>query len=149
MIIGVLVTPAMFYSSLRTRLNRQKHGFEGGPMWMFILEHALISGLLLYFLLSSYKGIANVVVVMGILIAFFTLVTTRTTIGRQIYALGGNENAAKLSGVHTEKLTFITFITMGVLAALGGLIFVARLNTATPKAGLGFDLDVICRSLYR
>jgi putative multiple sugar transport system permease protein len=145
LIIGLLVAAAMFYMSLRTRLNRQKYGFEGGPFWMFLLEHALISGLFLYlmFLLASYNGIPNVLVVMGILIALFTFVTTRTTIGRRIYALGGNEKAAKLSGVKTERLTFYTFITMGVLAALGGLIFVARLNSATPKAGVGFELDVI------
>jgi putative multiple sugar transport system permease protein len=145
LIIGLLVAAAMFYTSLRTRLNRQKYGFEGGPFWMFLLEHALISGLFLYliFLLASYNGIPNVLVVMGILIALFTFVTTRTTIGRRIYALGGNEKAAKLSGVKTERLTFYTFITMGVLAALGGLIFVARLNSATPKAGVGFELDVI------
>ncbi len=145
LLIGVLVAAAMFYTSLRTRLNRQKHGFEGGPLWIFVLEQAVIAGLLLYliYLLASYKGIPNVLVVMGILIALFTFVTMRTTIGRRIYALGGNEKAAKLSGVNTERLTFITFITMGVLAALGGLIFVARLNTATPKAGVGFELDVI------
>jgi putative multiple sugar transport system permease protein len=145
LVIGVLVAATMFYTSLRTRLNRQKHGFQGGPFWFFILEHALISGLFLYliYLLASYKGIPNVLVVMGILIAFFTFVTMRTTIGRRIYALGGNEKAARLSGVKTERLTFFTFITMGVLAALGGLIFVARLNTATPKAGVGFELDVI------
>ena len=145
LLIGVLVAAAMFYTSLRTRLNRQKHGFEGGPLWIFILEQAVIAGLLLFliYLLASYKGIPNVLVVMGILIALFTFVTMRTTIGRRIYALGGNEKAAKLSGVNTERLTFITFITMGVLAALGGLIFVARLNTATPKAGVGFELDVI------
>ena len=145
LVIGVLVAATMFYTSLRTRLNRQKHGFQGGPLWVFILEHALISGLFLYliYLLASYKGIPNVLVVMGILIAFFTFVTMRTTIGRRIYALGGNEKAARLSGVKTERLTFFTFITMGVLAALGGLIFVARLNTATPKAGVGFELDVI------
>ena len=145
LVIGVLVAAAMFYTSLRTRLNRQKHGFQGGPLWVFILEHALISGLFLYliYLLASYKGIPNVLIVMGILIAFFTFVTMRTTIGRRIYALGGNEKAARLSGVKTERLTFFTFITMGVLAALGGLIFVARLNTATPKAGVGFELDVI------
>jgi putative multiple sugar transport system permease protein len=77
------------------------------------------------------------------LIALFTFLTTRTTIGRRIYTLGGNEKAAKLFGVKTERLTFYTFITMGVLAALGGLIFVARLNSATPKAGVGFELDVI------
>jgi putative multiple sugar transport system permease protein len=145
LVIGLVVAAAMFYGSLRARLNRQKHGFEGGPLWIFILEHAVISGLFLYliYLLASYKGIPNVLVVMGILIALFTFVTTRTTIGRRIYALGGNEKAAKLSGVNTERLTFYTFITMGVLAALGGLIFVARLNTATPKAGVGFELDVI------
>ena len=145
LVIGVLVAAAMFYTSLRTRLNRQKHGFQGGPLWIFILEHAFISGLFLYliYLLASYKGIPNVLVVMGILIALFVFVTMRTTIGRRIYALGGNEKAAKLSGVKTERLTFFTFITMGVLAALGGLIFVARLNTATPKAGVGFELDVI------
>ena len=145
LLIGVLVAAAMLYTSLRNRLNRQKHGFQGGPLWIFILEHALISGLFLYliYLLASYKGIPNVLIVMGILIALFAFVTMRTTIGRRIYALGGNEKAARLSGVKTERLTFYTFITMGVLAALGGLIFVARLNTATPKAGVGFELDVI------
>lgn len=145
LVIGVLVAAAMFYTSLRTRLNRQKYGFQGGPLWIFILEHAFISGLFLYlsYLLASYKGIPNVLVVMGILIALFVFVTMRTTVGRRIYALGGNEKAARLSGVKTERLTFFTFITMGVLAALGGLIFVARLNTATPKAGVGFELDVI------
>ena len=145
LVIGVLVAAAMFYTSLRTRINRQKYGFQGGPLWIFILEHAFISGLFLYlsYLLASYKGIPNVLVVMGILIALFVFVTMRTTVGRRIYALGGNEKAARLSGVKTERLTFFTFITMGVLAALGGLIFVARLNTATPKAGVGFELDVI------
>jgi putative multiple sugar transport system permease protein len=86
LVIGVLVAAAMFYTSLRTRLNRQKHGFQGGPLWVFILEHALISGLFLYliYLLASYKGIPNVLIVMGILIAFFTFVTIRTTNGRLI-----------------------------------------------------------------
>jgi putative multiple sugar transport system permease protein len=111
LLIGVLVTAAMFYTSLRTRLNRQKHGFQGGPLWIFILEHALISGLFLYliYLLASYR-IPNVLIVMGILIAFFTFVTMRTTIGRRITRR--NKKAAKLSRVHTERLTFITFITM-------------------------------------
>ena len=69
--------------------------------------------------------------------------TTSTTFGRRIYALGGNEKATKLSGINTERLTFLTFVIMGALAALAGLIFAARLNVATPKAGLGFELDVI------
>ena len=95
------------------------------------------------FLLASYKGLPNVLIVMATLIMVYTFVTMRTTIGRRIYAIGGNEKAAKLSGINTERVTFYTFINMGVLAALAGLIFAARLNTATPKAGVSFELDVI------
>lgn len=145
LIIGTLLAIGMFAMSLRTRLNREKHGFSGGPLIFFILENAIISSLVLYlsYQLALYKGLPNVLIVMGLLIALFTFITLRTTIGRRIYALGGNEKAAKLSGIKTERLTFGTFVTMGALAALAGLIFTARLNTATPKAGVGFELDVI------
>ncbi len=145
MLIGALIAVGMFGVSLRTRLNREKHGFRGGSLALFILENAIVSGLVLYlsYQLASYKGLPNVLIVMGILIALFAFITLRTTVGRRIYALGGNEKAAKLSGIKTERLTFGTFITMGALAALAGLIFAARLNTATPKAGVGFELDVI------
>ncbi|HEY5811437.1 MAG TPA: hypothetical protein VIT23_02140, partial [Terrimicrobiaceae bacterium] len=82
-VLGVVIAAAMFYTSLRTRLNRQKHGFHGSPLWVFILEHGFISALFIYFsyLLASYNGIPNVLVVMGILIILFVFVTTRTTIG--------------------------------------------------------------------
>jgi putative multiple sugar transport system permease protein len=145
MVIGGLVAVAMFYNSLRRRLNREKHGFRGGSFALFVLENLIISGLVLYlsYQLASYKGLPNVLIIMGVLIAFFAFVTTRTTVGRRIYALGGNAKAAKLSGIKTERLAFGTFITMGMLAALAGLVFTARLNTATPKAGVGFELDVI------
>jgi putative multiple sugar transport system permease protein len=145
MAIGTLVAVVMFYNSLRRRLNREKHGFQGGSFLLFVLENLIISGLVLYlsYQLSSYKGLPNVLIIMGVLIALFAFITTRTTVGRRIYALGGNEKAAKLSGIKTERLAFGTFITMGVLAALAGLVFTARLNTATPKAGVGFELDVI------
>ena len=145
MAIGVLVAAAMFFLALRRRLNRQKHGYQGGSIVIFIIEQAVIAGLVLFltYLLASYRGLPNVLIVMGVLIAVFNFLTTRTTVGRRIYALGGNAKAAKLSGINTERLTFVTFITMGALAALGGLIFVARLNDATPKGGVGFELDVI------
>src|SRR5690606_27445294 len=95
------------------------------------------------YMLASYKGLPNVLIVMAILIVAYDFGTRRTTVGRRIYALGGNEKAARLSGVRTERLTFLAFANMGMLAALAGLVFAARLNTATPKAGLGFELDVI------
>jgi len=95
------------------------------------------------FLISSHRGMPNVLIIMAVLIAAYGFLTNRTIIGRQIYAVGGNIRAAELSGIKTTRLTFWTFVNMGVLAALGGLIVAARLNTAQPKAGIGFELDVI------
>ena len=91
--------------------------------------------LFLVYMMATYKGLPNVLIVMGVLIALFVFITKRMTIGRRIYAMGGNVKAAALSGIKTERLTFYIFVNMGVLSALAGLIFAARLNTATPKAG--------------
>ena len=80
---------------------------------------------------------------MGVLTILYAFFTERTVTGRRIYALGGNVKAAKLSGVKTERLTFLAFVNMGVLAAIAGMVFAARLNSATPKAGFALELDVI------
>ena len=114
-------------------------------MPVFILKNGALVAAILYmtYLMSSFKGLPTVLVLLFILIVAYTFVTDKTTLGRRIYAIGGNEKAAKLSGVKTERLTFYTFINMGVLAALAGLVFAARLNVATPKAGNAFELDVI------
>jgi putative multiple sugar transport system permease protein len=79
----------------------------------------------------------------GLLIALYSFVTTRTTVGRRIYALGGNEKAARPSGINTDRLVFLAFVNMGVLSALAGMMFATRLGWATPKSGDGFELDVI------
>ena len=131
--------------NLRTRQNQQKHGLAEEPNVIFFGRNILIAVALIGFswLMASYKGLPNVLIVMFALIALFVFLTTRTTFGRRVYAMGGNEKAAKLSGINTERLTFLIFVIMGALAALAGLIFAARLNVATPKAGLGFELDVI------
>jgi putative multiple sugar transport system permease protein len=145
LLIGVAIVAAMLYFSLRSRASREKHGFEAEPFALFVGKNVVISGIVLFlvYMMASYKGLPNVLIVMGILTALFVFVTKRMTFGRRIYAMGGNVKAAKLSGIKTERLTFQVFIIMGMLAALAGLIFAARLNTATPKAGLGFELDVI------
>jgi putative multiple sugar transport system permease protein len=109
-----------------------------GKMLVFIVMIGSVS-----YRLAMYKGMPNVLIVMLLLMLAYDFVATRTTVGRSIYAIGGNEKAARLSGINTRRVTFLTFVNMGVLAALAGLIFGARLNTATPKAGLGFELDVI------
>jgi putative multiple sugar transport system permease protein len=129
----------------RNRARNLSHGIAAEPLALFVAKNVLvfagISGFT--YLIVSHRGLPNVLIIMLVLIAIYAFVTNRTVIGRQIYAVGGNAKAAKLSGIRTERLTFFTFVNMGVLAGLAGLVFAARLNTATPKAGLGFELDVI------
>jgi len=145
LLIGALVTAIIIYFNYRERLNQQAHGLAEEPDVIFYGRNVLIAIAFIgfSFLMARYKGLPNVLIVMFALIALFVFVTTSTTMGRRIYAMGGNEKAAKLSGIDTERLTFLIFVIMGALAALAGLVFAARLNVATPKAGLGFELDVI------
>ncbi|RZL45825.1 MAG: sugar ABC transporter permease [Variovorax sp.] len=144
-VLGALAAAAVLGFALRGRSRLAQHGMVEEPYAFFLAKNVCFAGVILAlcYLLASYRGLPNVLVVMTVLILAYDFVTRRTTIGRRIYALGGNEKAARLSGIKTERLAFLTFVNMGVLAALAGLVFAARLNTATPKAGLGFELDVI------
>lgn len=145
LIVGALAAAALVFFKLRGRAKLAAHGMEQEPYAFFLVKNVAFAAVILFFswLLASYKGLPNVLVVMAVLIVAYDFVTNRTTVGRRIYALGGNEKAARLSGIKTQRLAFLTFVNMGALAALAGLVFAARLNTATPKAGLGFELDVI------
>ncbi|WP_338034195.1 multiple monosaccharide ABC transporter permease [Kozakia baliensis] len=145
LMLGALVAASLVYLSYRQRARQVRNEMEVEPLFLFALKNAAIFGIIVYlsYLIASYRGLPNVLIIMAVLIALYAFVTERTTIGRQVYAVGGNARAAKLSGVKTERLTLLTFMNMGVLAALGGLVFAARLNTASPKAGQGFELDVI------
>jgi len=145
LVLGVAAAVALVAAKLRVRANQARHGMESEPTPFFIGKIAVFVALIVAFSwkLASYKGLPNVLIVMALLMLLYDFVTTRTTVGRRVYALGGNEKAARLSGVKTQWLSFWTFVNMGVLAAVAGLVFAARLNTATPKAGLGFELDVI------
>lgn len=145
MILTLLITVVLFYLAWRRRVVNVKHGIDVEPFGFFIVQNLLISGAILFlgYQLSTYRGLPNVLIVMLVLIALYSFVTRRTTIGRRVYAMGGNEKATKLSGINTERLSFLTFVNMGVLAGLAGMIIATRLNSATPKAGVGFELDVI------
>lgn len=145
MVLTVVIPIVLLFLNYRARKINASHGIQNEPLAFFIVQNFLISAAILFlgYQLSSNKGLPNVLIIMSVLIALYTFATNRTTIGRRIYALGGNEKAAKLSGINTERLTFLTFVNMGVLAALAGLIVAARLNSSTPKAGVGFELDVI------
>ena len=144
LLIGVILSVILIVLDVRTRKNQQKYGFEVTPFYFFVAKNVLITAAVmgLCFLMASYKGLPNVLIVLFVLIMLYSFVTNQTVIGRRIYAMGGNEKAARLSGVNTPRLLFLTFVNMGVLTALAGMIVAARLNTATPKAGVGMELDV-------
>jgi len=142
---GVAVAASIVFMSFRTRSRKIRYGIEDEPFQFFVVKNAIISFAIVYvaYLLATYRGLPNVLISMGVLMAIYMFITNSTTIGRRIYAVGGNEKAAKLSGINTERLTFLTFANMGMLAALAGMIIAARLNSAQPKAGVGLELDVI------
>jgi putative multiple sugar transport system permease protein len=145
LIIGAATTALIVYFNFKERGNQLKYGLAEEPDIIFYGRNILIAVAFLgfSFLMARYKGLPNVLMVMFTLIALFVFITTRTTFGRRVYAMGGNEKASKLSGINTEKMTLGIFTIMGALAGLAGLVFAARLNVATPKAGLGFELEVI------
>ena len=145
LLIGCAVGLALVSLNVAGRRRREQHGIETEPASLFAIKNAVMLAAIgaLSWQIVAHRGLPNVLLIMAVLIALYGFVTTRTTVGRQVYAVGGNEKAARLSGIRTERLTFLTFVNMGVLAALAGLIFAARLNTATPKAGTGFELDTI------
>lgn len=143
--IGLVVTAIIIYLNIKERNTQLAHGVAEEPNSIFLGRNILIAASFVGFsiVMASYRGLPDVLIVMFALISLFIFITTRTTFGRRIYALGGNEKATKLSGVNTERLTFFVFTIMGALAALAGLIYAARLNVASPKAGDTLELDVI------
>ncbi|WP_438444217.1 multiple monosaccharide ABC transporter permease [Gorillibacterium sp. sgz5001074] len=144
-VIGVLLSIVYIWQELRSRATKVKYGFEilGMPLLVLKLAAMVLVINAFTYVLASYAGLPNILIILFILIVVYSFVMNRTVMGRHIYALGGNEKAAKLSGVKTKQVTFWVFVNMGVLAALSGLIFAARLNAATPKAGTNFELDAI------
>ena len=145
LIVGVLISLILIWTEMRKRKQQKSYNFEVLPAWLFALKLVFIVAVLNVFayFLASYEGIPNILVILVVLIVAYSFFTNRTVSGRHLYAIGGNEKAAKLSGIKTQKLTFWVFVNMGVLAALSGLIFAARLNSATPGAGNSFELDAI------
>lgn len=142
---GALAAGSILWLSLRARNRRQQYGTETEPLALFLIRILIVAGALLYvaYKLATFRGLPNVLISMAVLTVIYAFLTENTVIGRRIYALGGNQKAAKLSGIKTERLTFLAFVNMGLLAGLAGLIYAARLNSATPKAGFGVELDVI------
>jgi putative multiple sugar transport system permease protein len=146
--LGLIALVMFVVSQLQGRIKRTKLNLETEPAWWFIVKLAFGSGLILFltYLLGvapGSRGTPIVLIVLGVLVVVYTQVMNRSVFGRHIYAVGGNRNAANLSGINSRKIDFYLFVNMGVLAALAGIIFTGRLNSAGPGAGNLFELDAI------
>lgn len=145
LIVGVFLSIVTVIQELRNRRTQLKYEFEVLPVPLFIAKLIAIVAVINIFtyVLAKYRGIPFILIILFVLVIVYSFVMKKTVMGRHTYALGGNQKAAKLSGVKTERVTFWVFVNMGALAALSGLIYAARLNAATPKAGVNFELDAI------
>jgi len=140
--VGLL---AAAYFALRKRAARAKYGFPVEPLAVSILRMAVAGVLILGFvyLMNSYKGIPVPFVMVIVLALIFTFLSKNTTFGRQVYAIGGNPEAARLSGIDIKRKVLIVFVLCNTLAAVAALVLTARLNAATMSAGQNYELDAI------
>ncbi|TFC20658.1 multiple monosaccharide ABC transporter permease [Cryobacterium glucosi] len=143
--IGIIATLFLVLKGIRQRRARAKYDVEDEPFAWFLTKLVFTAAMILgiTYLLASYRGTPIVLIVLGVLIVVYASVMSNSVFGRHIYAIGGNLNAAALSGIKTKRVTFMLFVNMGVISALAGLVFTAQLNLANPKAGDGFELDAI------
>ena len=143
--VGVLMSILYVISEIRKRKDMRNYGFAVlSPALLTVKIVLMVLAINLFTVwLNNYRGIPTVLVLLGVLIMIYSFVTSKTTVGRHIYAFGGNEKAARLSGINTKRVFFWVYVNMGVLSAVAGIVFAGRLNAATPKAGVNFELDAI------
>ena len=142
---GILISIFIVVNEFLQRSNQKKYGFTTQPMGLVIGKLVILCAVVNFFTykLAQRNGLPAVLVLVAILVLIYTFVTKRTTFGRHIYAFGGNAKAARLSGIKTKQVMFWVYANMGLMAALAGIVFTGRLNSATPKSGNGFEMDAI------
>ncbi|GIH27674.1 sugar ABC transporter permease [Acrocarpospora phusangensis] len=145
LIVGALVIAGMATTQWRARAARLGYRQSVDPLPVFLLKLLTAAAVIIVVVvqLARFKNLPWVLVLLAALVLAYSLLTTRAVFGRQIYAIGGNLQAAQLSGINVRQVVFWIFVNMGVLAALAGVIFAGRLNQAGPTAGNAFELDAI------
>lgn len=145
LIVAAVISVLIVLAEIKAVATAKKHGLPTAPAWQLIVKDAVIIGIVCFFFwkLANYNGIPVVLVLMAILVGIYHFITTNTVAGRQVYAMGGNAKAARLSGINTKKVFFWVYANMGLLAAVAGIVLSARNQSATPKAGDSFEMDAI------
>ena len=144
-LIGIIACLVFIVLELLSRRRRQQKGYHVDPLFGTIVKLSFISFVILAFMykLAKYKGIPNALIWVTVIIGIYSYISSKTTTGRYFYAVGGNEKATRLSGIDTNKVYFLAYLNMGLLAAVAGMVTVARLNSANPTAGNNYEMDAI------
>ena len=145
LLVGLVGVLFFVYNEITTRRNKLTYGFDVMSTGIFSVKLVLISAIIAYitWILAGYNGLSWTVVIIITVVVIYHFLTTKTVLGRHIYAVGSNPEAAHLSGINVQKITYIVFGSMGMLAALSGILFTSRLQSATTTAGTLFELDAI------
>ena len=145
MTVTAVIVIAYLVGIIYSRASKIKKGYEVVPLYAFLFQHVLALAAIIAscVLLGENKGIPVILILIAVVVIVYAIIANKTVVGRRIYALGGNEKAAKLSGVNTSRLLFLSYVNMGLLAAVAALVCVARFNSASPMAGTGYELDAI------
>ena len=148
MILGIALVGCLIGSEIKARANKAKYGLSDSPKTLFIAKLLFMAVLILFFTtkLAQYHGLSWTIVIVLVVLGIYHFITNNTVLGRHIYAVGGNREAAQLSGIKVEKILMFVFCNMGMLAGLAGVLFAARLQSATPTAGNAFEMDAIASS---
>ena len=145
LLLGLVAIILNIFSEINSRKNKMAYNFEVLSPGMFILKLVSISALvaMITWVLAGYNGLSWTVVIVLIVVGVYHFITTQTVLGRHIYAMGGNPEAAQLSGINVKKMIYVVFGSMGMLSGLSGILFASRLQSATTTAGTLFELDAI------
>ncbi|WP_127359785.1 multiple monosaccharide ABC transporter permease [Actinacidiphila soli] len=145
LLLGLALLAWTLFQEWRGRRQQIAYDLDVLPFGLFVMKCVAITAAVIAFtlILASYQGFPIVLLILAALLIVFGFAMRNTVIGRHVYALGGNQSAAKLSGVKDKRVVFLIFVNMGVLAALAGLVTAAHLTSATPGAGTNYELEAI------
>ncbi len=144
-IVGILVCVGIAVMKIRTRIMKKQKGYENDPLIGDVVKTLILCAIVLFFMikLAYYKGLPVILIWVVVIVSIYAYLTSKTTIGRHLYAVGGNEKATRLSGINTKRVYFFAYVNMAFLSAVTALVVMARLNSANPTAGTNYEMDAI------
>lgn len=142
---GILIAAIYILLTVKNRIRKKTKGYATEPLTGVLIKTVLICAVLiwLFYKLANYKGIPSALIWIALVLLIYAYITSKTTMGRYLYAVGGNEKATRLSGVNTKKVYFFAYANMGLLSGLAGILTIARATSAQPTYGQGYEMDAI------